>query len=97
MQTTIWELHNCDDEPVTTFEGLSNLGVGDFKNLFRSQGESSIAEIIQIAELFPKFVEEEDNGDLMAEVMEGELLEILHSFQKDKSPGPDGWPIEFYL
>ena len=26
-----------------------------------------------------------------------ELKETLHSFQKDKSPGPDGWPIEFYL
>ena len=29
--------------------------------------------------------------------MEGELLEILHSFQKDKSTSLDGWPIECYL
>ena len=26
-----------------------------------------------------------------------ELLKILHSFQKDKSLGPDGWPVEFYI
>lgn len=26
-----------------------------------------------------------------------ELKEILYSFQKDKSPGPNDWPIEFYL
>ena len=26
-----------------------------------------------------------------------ELFVVLHSFQKDKSPGPDGWPIEFFL
>ena len=40
---------------------------------------------------------EENNGEIMVEVVEGEVPEILHSFQKDKSPGPDGWPIEFYL
>jgi len=22
---------------------------------------------------------------------------VLHSFQKDKSPGPNGWTIEFFL
>jgi hypothetical protein len=33
----------------------------------------------------------------MEEVSEKELLEVLQSFQKGKSPGPDGWPIEFYL
>jgi len=34
---------------------------------------------------------------LMEEVRKSELEEVLHSFQKDKSPGPDGWPVEFYL
>ena len=33
----------------------------------------------------------------MAEVFEGELLYTLHSFQRDKSPRPNGWPIKFYL
>jgi hypothetical protein len=33
----------------------------------------------------------------MEEVTEDELKEVLHSFQKDKSPGPDGWSIEFFL
>jgi hypothetical protein len=29
--------------------------------------------------------------------MEEELKEVLHSFQKDKIPGPDGWTIEFFI
>ena len=47
--------------------------------------------------MFPRFVEEEDNLALMEEVFEGELKDVLQSFQKDKSPGPDGWTIEFFL
>jgi hypothetical protein len=63
----------------------------------QGQEGTSIAEIVQVARLFPRFVEEEDNQKLMAVVTEKELLEVIHSFQKGKSLGPDGWPIEFYL
>jgi len=50
-----------------------------------------------MAQLFPRFVDEEDNIILMEEVSEEELKEVLHSFQKDKSRGPNGWTIEFFL
>ena len=33
----------------------------------------------------------------MEEVLEEELKTILHSFQKDKILGPNGWTIEFFL
>ena len=33
----------------------------------------------------------------MEEVSEEELKCVLRSFQKDRSPGPDGWTIEFFL
>jgi hypothetical protein len=39
----------------------------------------------------------EDNEMLMAEVSKEELKGILHSFQKYKSLGPNGWTIEFFL
>jgi hypothetical protein len=50
-----------------------------------------------LAQLFPGFVEEEDNRSLMEEVSKEELKEALHSFQKEKILGLDGWPIEFFL
>ena len=34
---------------------------------------------------------------LMGEVSVEKLSMVLHSFQKDKSSGPDGWPVEFFL
>ena len=49
-----------------------------------------------IAQVFPHFVGEEENLSLMEEVSKDELKAALQSFQKDKSPGPDGWTIEFF-
>ena len=34
---------------------------------------------------------------LMGEVSVEELSRVIHSFQKDKSLGPDGWLIELFL
>ena len=50
-----------------------------------------------MAQMFPSFVDEEGNRDLMREVTEEELKKVMGSFQKDKSPGPDGWTIDFFL
>ena len=30
-------------------------------------------------------------------VTKEEVLEVLKEFMKDKSPGPEGWAVEFYL
>jgi hypothetical protein len=82
---------------VNTFEGLASMGITHFKNLFKAQAGSSITEIVKAVRLFPSFVEEEERESLMMEVSEVELLAVMTSFQKGKSPGPDGWSIEFYL
>jgi len=77
-------------EEVTSFNELAILGTEHFKELYKAQEGSSIAEIIKVARLFPHFVEEDEVGPLMAPVFEKELMEVLHSFQKGKIPGPDG-------
>jgi hypothetical protein len=46
---------------------------------------------------FQVLFNEEENRNLMEEVSEDELKEVLSIFQKDKSPGPDGWSVEFFL
>jgi len=96
MNNTIWELENETGDQICSFEGLAEMGIKHFESLFKAQEESSIAEIVRVAGYFPRFVMEEDNRMLMEEIEEVELGRVLHSLQKDKSPGPDGWPIEFY-
>lgn len=58
---------------------------------------TNLAEIINVANIFPRFVNEEDADTLRALVTSEELESTLKWFKKDKSPSPDGWTVEFYL
>ncbi len=53
----------------------------------------TIAEVVIKTTFFPSFVSEEYNKGLPEEISKAELQMVVHSFQKDKSPRPDGWPI----
>jgi hypothetical protein len=46
--------------------------------------------------LFPRFVDEEDISLLDQPCTKSEIWEVLKLFSKDKSPGPDGWTVEFF-
>jgi hypothetical protein len=50
-----------------------------------------------VARLFPHSVSEDDSLTLDSPCTIQEIMVSLKSFSKDKSPGPDGWTIEFYL
>eukprot|EP00253_Pinus_taeda_P001820 PITA_01820 len=67
------------------------------KNLFRSPQEANLADVIQVAGHFPRYVGEEEALELNSPVTLEELEGTLKWFKKDKRPGPDGWTIEFYL
>ena len=57
----------------------------------------SLDDNLQMTLFFPHFVEEEENLYLMVEVMEAELKEVIHNFQKEKMSGPDGSSMDFYV
>ena len=97
QQNTIWELKNKNNETVNTFEDLADTGRKYFESIFKEDHQITIAEVIQISQFFPGSINEEDNLELMEEVSEEELKATLHSFQKDKNPGPDGWTVEFFI
>lgn len=86
-----------DGEQADNFQKLSRLGTSHFQNLFRSPQEANLVDIIQVAGLFPRYVEEEAAIELNAPVTLEELEGNLNWFKKYKSLGPYGWTIEFYL
>jgi hypothetical protein len=42
-------------------------------------------------------VGEEENERMYRAVTREELIYVLNSFKKDRSPGLDGWTVEFYI
>jgi len=59
-----------------------------FRTLFSAPRNTTFSKIIQIAYLFPSFLNEENNNDLMSPVTSGELEAILQWLKKDKILGP---------
>jgi hypothetical protein len=94
---TIWDMKDMEGRIVSTFSGLAEMGKNHFKTLYKVDQRVNIVDIVWLALFYPSFVNEKNNRDLYMEVNKAELKETLSNFQKDKSPGPDGWSIEFYL
>eukprot|EP00253_Pinus_taeda_P011273 PITA_11273 len=94
---TIWELKNEHGQQVSSQKNLARLATEHFCGIYKAPADVNILEIMRMAEHFPRFIEQEDSEELLKEVTMAELEATLKWFQKDKSPGPDGWTIEFYL
>lgn len=58
-----------------------------FKQIYRAPPNANLTEIIQVAQLFPRFVEQEDGRELAKEFTLGELEATLKWLKKDNSPG----------
>jgi len=94
---TIWNLPLPEGGVSDSFNKLSHLGSTHFRNLYKSPLGSNLVDIINVAGHFPRFVNEDEADEPYTPVTTGELESTLKWFKKDKSPGPDGWTIEFYL
>jgi len=47
--------------------------------------------------LFTRLINEEEGRDIYKLVSLKELKSVLTMFKKDKSPGSDGWTVEFFI
>lgn len=68
---TIWEMPSDLDRIATTHPQLTHLGISHFKQLFKAQQGTSIAEIISIVGHFLSLVELEGMEDLIKPVSMG--------------------------
>jgi hypothetical protein len=97
LSNTIWSMKNSQAQEVFTFEELARLGKIHFSSLFKADNWSSMENLVRSTGYFPGFVDEDTNKGLMEEVTKDELKEVLHGFQKEKTPGSDSWSLEFFL
>eukprot|EP00253_Pinus_taeda_P003262 PITA_03262 len=94
---SIWELRDDHNHKITSQRNLASLAIEHFKGIYRAPREANILEIMRLAEKFPRFVLQDESEDLIKEVSREELESTIKWFKKDRSPGPDGWTIEFYI
>ena len=78
------------------FRNLFEVGANHFSRLFMEDDRALVAQMMRMVSLYPSYVNEEKNVDLMEEITLGEQNESIYSMQKDKSHGPDGWPMDFF-
>ena len=64
--------------------------------LFKEDENLHLLEILEIVDNFPSDISESENLDLMIPVTIVEIQSILSLSKNDKSPGPDGIPVEVY-
>ena len=65
--------------------------------MFQDKGNCCIGQQFKVLQHFPRFFGQEENLSLGREITLDEVERILKLSAKEKSPGPDGWPVEFYL
>ena len=80
-----------------TFEEKSKVVVEHFHKLFKEPVGCPIGEMLEVLNLFPRAITEEMNDELTKDILEEEITQVLHSFQRGKSPGLDCFTLDFFL
>ena len=57
----------------------------------------NIVDQLKVIIIFPNMTVDEDIDCFLKPITIQEVETVLKGFKKDKIPGPDGWPVEFFL
>jgi hypothetical protein len=93
----IWGLQ--DDEGLT-HRGQTTLlstATTHFKNFYAASTHPQLRDSVTVANTYTRFVTAADSSALDCPSSLQEVKVALASFNKDRSPGPDGWTVEFFL
>ena len=76
---------------------LKRMGEQHFGGLFQDDDSTNLEDQLKVIILFPTLTVEEDVDRFLDPITSQEVEAVLKGFKKDKSPRPDGWPVEFFL
>eukprot|EP00253_Pinus_taeda_P001787 PITA_01787 len=82
---------------VKDFEEIKRAAHSYFKDLYSAPDEPPLDPQIYPMNLIPNCVQDPTNAMLMAPISMKDLRSALDSMEPDKAPGPDGFPVRFYL
>lgn len=90
----IWEGDRNFSKPRDILQRFSHF----YRDLFTAESRGEVLEKVRclISKLVPKKLEEEDRSQVGRPLDKEEIEKAILSLSNDKSPGLDGFPIEFY-
>eukprot|EP00253_Pinus_taeda_P036032 PITA_36032 len=94
VRNNVITITDCHGSQHNDQESIKRAASLHFKSLLsENQDESDYAALLQH---LPKGISQEMNDNLNQEITEEEIRKVIWTLQPDKSPGPDGFPINFY-
>jgi hypothetical protein len=82
---------------ITCNQGLQKEAVGFLQNIFKAQENLSISDQLAVLRNYPRMILEEEGHKVVELITLAEILSTLKGFSASKSPGLDGWTVEFFL
>ena len=73
------------------------MGKKHFSDVFMDDRSINIDDQFRFIRLFLTFTQDEEVNCFLEPITIQEVEAVLKGFKKDKIPGPDGWPIQFFL
>eukprot|EP00253_Pinus_taeda_P014556 PITA_14556 len=95
-RNAIWKIEDGKGGFFYSQEQISNEAVRVFQEQYKRK-QSNASDLLWAAEHTPEMFDESSYENFIKPVSEDELLAAMKASKKDKSPSPDGWPIEFFL
>lgn len=93
----IWSIENNRAETIRGQEAIKDEAAIHFEQLYKSYSNTSLSDKLAVASVYPKMVSTSEAVDLFNHVSLQGLKEVLVHFKKERSLGPDGWTIEFFV
>lgn len=93
---SIWRIEE-DGTVLHSSEDIRKGAIRNFKEMFKASEPGHHEEQIWAVEGFPLTFDERERTDFYKPINREEILTVLNSFSKDKSPGPDGWTPDFFI
>lgn len=93
-KNSIWRISN--GEGGFFYSDISNEATRFFQNQYKRKEANNFQDTLWGIELVPLMFDEAANESFFQPISEEELQNVIKAFKRDKIPGPDGWPIEFF-
>ena len=90
------ELKDINSQIISKQDNIKKLAMHHFNQLYSDIGETDPLSQVDLLSIIHPSIFEEENKVLEKPITENEIIEAIWTLHPDKSPGPEGFTINFY-